>query len=61
VPSALATMELLRGTWGASVDFAGGLARIGRLLNGARCARLRVGEFEATLDCVLAWLEANHG
>jgi hypothetical protein len=61
VPAALATMELLRGTWGASVDFAGGLARIGQLLSGARCARLRVGALEATLDCVLAWLEANHG
>src|SRR5262245_4656649 len=61
VPAALATMELLRGTWGVSVDFAGGLARISQLLSGARCARLRVGAFEATLDCVLAWLEANHG
>jgi hypothetical protein len=61
VPAAVATMELLRGTWGASVDFAGGLARISRLLSGVQCGRLRVGPLEATLDRILSWLEANRG
>jgi hypothetical protein len=58
---AVATIELLRGTWAASVDFAGGLARIGRLLDGVACARLRAGALEPTLDAVVGWLEAQHG
>lgn len=61
VPAALATMELLRGTWAASVDFAGGLARLGGLLSGAACGRLSAGALDATLDCVVGWLEAHHG
>jgi hypothetical protein len=61
VSPALATMELLRGTWGASVDFADGLAHIGKLLNNVSCARLRVGALEPTLDCIFRWLEASHG
>lgn len=61
VPAALATMELLRGTWAASVDFAAGLARIGRLMDGVACARLRSGAFDATLDAVMSWLETRHG
>lgn len=59
VPAALATLELLRSTWGASVDFAGGLSHVARAINGARCARLQVGAFEPTLDCVMRWLETN--
>jgi len=59
VPAALAAIALLRGTWGASVNFAGGLDRISRLLDGVACARLRVGVLPATIDCVLAWLEAR--
>jgi hypothetical protein len=61
VPAAVATIELLRGTWAASVDFAGGLARIGRLLDGVACARLQVGALEPTLDVLTQWLEAQHG
>ncbi len=60
VPGALAAIALLRGTWGASVNFAGGLDRISRLLDGVACARLRVSALPATIDCVLAWLEARH-
>src|SRR5205823_1687212 len=52
VPAAIATIELLRSTWAASIDFAAGLARIGLLLNGATCARLRAGALEPTLDCM---------
>jgi hypothetical protein len=60
MPAALATMELLRGTWAASVDFAGGLARVGRLLDGVACARLRSGALEPTVDVIAQWLEAQH-
>jgi hypothetical protein len=58
---ALATIAVLRGTWAASVDFAGGLAQVGRLLNGAACARLRAGGLEATLDSITQWLETQRG
>lgn len=61
VPTALAAMELLRGTWSASVDFGGALRRIGRALDGVACARLRAGALEPTLDQVTAWLEADRG
>jgi hypothetical protein len=59
IPAALATLELLRGTWAASVDFAGGLARIGRLLDGVVCARLQAGALDPTLDMLMQWLEAE--
>jgi hypothetical protein len=59
IPAAVATIELLRGTWAASVDFDGGLARIGSLLEGVTCARLRVGALEPTLDVLMQWLEAQ--
>jgi hypothetical protein len=61
VSPALATIALLRGTWAASVDFAGGLAQVGRLLDGAACARLRAGGLEATLDSITHWLETRCG
>jgi hypothetical protein len=61
VPAALAALELLRGAWAASVDFAGTLAQTGRLLGGVSCARLRAGAFEPTLDAILAWQEAYCG
>lgn len=61
IPAAVATLELLRGTWAASVDFAAGLARIGRLLDGVVCARLRAGALEPTIDVLVQWLEAQRG
>jgi hypothetical protein len=61
ISAAVATIELLRGTWAASVDFDGGLARIGRLLDGVACARLRAGALEPTLDVLMQWLEAQRG
>jgi hypothetical protein len=61
IPPAVAAIDLLRGTWAASIDFAGGLARIGRLLDGVACARLRAGALEPTLDMVVGWLEAQRG
>ncbi len=61
IPPALAALELLRNMWAASVDFEGGLSRISQLLNNVPCAHLRVGGLEATLDHIIAWLEANRG
>jgi hypothetical protein len=60
-PAALATIELLRGTWAASVDFAGGLERIARLMNGAVCGRLQVGAIDATTEAIASWLEERRG
>lgn len=60
-PAALATIELLRGTWAASRDFAGGLTRLSRLMGGVACARLRAGALEPTLDAIADWLEAHRG
>jgi hypothetical protein len=59
IPAALATMELLRGAWAASVDFDATLAQASRLLGHATCARLQTGELEFTLDVIMAWLEAQ--
>lgn len=56
--AAVATIELLRGTWAASRAFADGLGRIGRLLDGTRCARLRAGTLDTTTECIAQWLEA---
>ena len=61
ISAAVATIELLRGTWAASIDFDGGLARIGRLLDGVACARLRAGALEPTLDVLMQWLEVQRG
>jgi hypothetical protein len=61
VPPAVAALELLRATWAASVDFDAGLGRVSRLLEGVSCARLRIGELEATTDLVATWLEGERG
>lgn len=60
LPAALAAMTLVRGTWAASQDFTGGLARIGSLLHGVRCATLRSGALDATTDCITQWFEGQH-
>jgi hypothetical protein len=52
-------MELLRGTYSASLDFAGALRRLGRALDGARCARLTTGTLDPTLDLVTSWLDEH--
>lgn len=59
VAGAVAAMALVRGTWAASQDFAAGLARIASLLDGVRCARLRVGALDATTEHIASWLEAQ--
>ena len=61
LPGALAAIELLRGTWGASVDFEGGLRWISQLIDGVPCGRLQAGPLDATVECVVSWLEARRG
>jgi hypothetical protein len=61
IPAAVAALELLRGAWGASVDFEAALAQTGQLLGETRCARLRSSALEPTLDRILSWLEAHDG
>lgn len=61
VPAALAALDLLRGTWAASMGFDDALAQVGRLLDGVSCARLRSAALEPTLDAILAWLGAPYG
>lgn len=50
ISPAVAALELLRGTWAASVDFGGTLGAVSGLLAGVPCSRLEVGDFERTLD-----------
>ena len=59
IAPAVAALELLRATWAASVAFDAGLGRVSRLLEGVSCARLRVGDLEATTDVVAAWLRES--
>ena len=58
---AVATLELLRSTWATSADFAGTLEAVGGMLSGVPCVRLSVGEFDRTIDTLLAHLERAHG
>jgi hypothetical protein len=58
VRPAVAAMELLRGTPSAAGDLPAALRRIGALVDGVACARLRAGAFEPTLEAVLDWLGA---
>jgi hypothetical protein len=59
VTAGLAAMELLRGMPAAATDFGGALRRLGGLLPGASCARLRGGALGPTLDLVLEWTRAG--
>lgn len=55
VGPAVAALELLRGTWAASVDFGGTLSAVIRAIETVPCARLAAGPLDATLDMLLAW------
>jgi hypothetical protein len=59
VPGAVAVMELLHGTWAASVDFPGSLRAVGDSLGHARCARLQSGRLDATIDRIIDWVEQS--
>jgi hypothetical protein len=55
VPSAIGTMELLRGTPAAAWDFDGVLARLPAIVGDVPCAKIRSARLEATVDAVLEW------
>jgi hypothetical protein len=55
VPSAIGTMELLRGTPAAAWDFDGVLARLPAIVGDVPCAKIRSARLEATVDTVLDW------
>ena len=57
VSPAVAALELMRSTWAASVDFAGTLDAVGRMLSGIPCLRLSVGRFDDTVAAVGSALE----
>jgi hypothetical protein len=59
VPPGVATLELLRGTPAASIDFGAVLPQMAGALGSARCARLDSGELTETVAAVLAWLDED--
>jgi hypothetical protein len=56
VSPAIASLELARGSWAASVDFGGTLGRLAKAASAVPAARLRSGPLEPTLDAVTDWL-----
>lgn len=56
----VAAMELLRGTWAASIDFAGALRRISALTAAVPCIRMRAAEPDVTAARLLEWLDELH-
>jgi hypothetical protein len=61
VAAAVATLELLRTTWAASIDFRGTLTTLGTMLAEVPCFRLAVGDFEATVTSVAERAERGRG
>jgi hypothetical protein len=59
ISPAIAALELLRGTWAASVDFGGTLDALSSVISRVPCARLRVGDLNATLDAIIEWRSSN--
>jgi hypothetical protein len=57
--AALATMELLRGTPAAAIDFTVTMRRLSEVVGGVRTARLINGELRATAAMVIDWLEGG--
>ncbi len=56
VSPAIASLELARSSWAASVDFGGTLARLATAASTVPAARLQSGPLEQTLDVVTEWL-----
>ena len=59
VSPAVAVVELAHGTPTAGHDLNFVLARLAALLGDVRCARLRPGDFEQSLETVTAWLDGG--
>jgi hypothetical protein len=56
VSPAIASLELTRSSWAASVDFGGTLSGLAAVTSAVPCARLRSGPLQRTLDAVTGWL-----
>ena len=56
VDSGVAVVELVRATTAAADDLPAATKRVSRLVDGARCIRLRSGELASSVDVLLAWL-----
>lgn len=52
----VASLELVRSSWAASVEFGATLARLAAATSSVPCARLQSGPLERTLDVVTDWL-----
>ena len=61
VSSAVATMELLRGTPAAAWDFDAALARLPAIVGDMPCAKIRSARLEDTVDVVLDWVRTTRG
>jgi hypothetical protein len=59
MPPALATMELLRGTPAAAVDFTATMERLSGVTTKVRTARLAVGELDKTATAIIDWLGSS--
>ncbi len=56
VTPALAAMELMRGTPAAARDFGATMGLLARVAEGARCARLQMGDLDAASRIVVDWM-----
>lgn len=56
ISPAIASLELARGSWAASVEFGATLARLAAAASSVPCARLRSGPLDRTMDVVTEWL-----
>ncbi len=56
VSPGIVAVELLQATTAAATDFDGALQRVGQLVDGTRCARLRPGSLESTVNTLISWL-----
>jgi hypothetical protein len=61
IGSGQAALELLRGTWAASIDFPGALRAVGSCVVPIPCARLEAADPMATAEAIVAWLDRSHG
>jgi hypothetical protein len=61
VTPGLVVVELLRSTPAAANDLRGATERMSRLVDNARCVRLRSGELESSAGLLLEWLDRDDG
>lgn len=59
VSPAVAAVELIGATPAAAVNFSFVMRRLGRWVEGARCARLYAGSLEPTLEVLHEWLDGD--